>query len=577
MATEGISEDTKMATNANSQVEEKEIETSKDVIQKGAEIERKQDEDNGKSKNDANNKAEEVVIVEEEKNNGGETDNISSTHVIEKTTSFREESNFLSELKEHEKKAFFELRSKIEEAILGDKLLKKDHIEQVKENSLKKDGEEMEKKMESQSEGNKGKIEEKQKGKAVIEDDATVKEKVMGNEEKEKEELAIKDGIEEGNPMKEGDEEKEKIVEEGGKEEINAVMEEKVMDIDKDIALWGVPLLPSKGDKRTDVILLKFLRAREFKVNDAFEMLRNTIQWRKENNIDSILDEDLGVDLGFAAYMNGNDRNGHPVCYNIFGVFGDEEVYNRTFGTEEQRKKFLRWRIQLMEKWIQNLDFKPGGVSSFLQINDLKNTPGPSKKELRLATKQAVDVLQDNYPEFVAKNIFINVPFWYYAFTALLLPFLTQRTKSKFVYTRPARVTETLLKYIAVEEIPVHYGGLKRENDSDFSTENNAMEILVKSGSIKTIEIPAPVVGTQLIWDLTVLGWEVNYKEEFVPTNEGSYTIMVQKGRKIGWQEKSVRNSFRTNEPGNVALIIENGTFKKKRVLYRYKTKNGSS
>lgn len=58
-----------------------------------------------------------------------------------------------------------------------------------------------------------------------------------------------------------------------------------------------------------------------------------------------------------------------------------------------------------MEKGIQKLDLRPGGASSLIQINDLKNSPGPAKKELRLATKHAIGILQDNYPELVAKNV----------------------------------------------------------------------------------------------------------------------------------------------------------------------------
>ena len=73
-----------------------------------------------------------------------------------------------------------------------------------------------------------------------------------------------------------------------------------------------------------------------------------------------------------------------------------------------------------------------------------------------------------------------------------------------------------------------------------------------------------------MVWDLTVLGWEVNYKEEFVPTDEGSYTIIVQKGKKIGAQEGPIRNTFRTNEPGKLVLTIENMSSRKKRVMYRY-------
>ncbi|KAL5140798.1 Patellin-4 [Glycine soja] len=413
---------------------------------------------------------------------------------VEKSSSYKEESNYLSDLKEFERKALSELKSKLEEAILGNTLFDPKK-EALPENEEKK---------------NEG-------------------------EEKEEEE------------------------------------EKKVEVEENDVSIWGVTLLPSKGAEGVDVVLLKFLRAREFKVNDAFEMLKKTLKWRKESKIDSVVDEDFGSDLASAAYMNGVDHEGHPVCYNIFGAFESEESYQKTFGTEEKRSEFLRWRCQLMEKGIQRLNLKPGGVSSLLQINDLKNSPGPSK--LRVATKQTLAMFQDNYPEMVAKNIFINVPFWYYALNALLSPFLTQRTKSKFVVARPNKVTETLTKYIPIEEIPVHYGGFKRENDSEFSSQDVAVsELILKAGSTATIEIPALEVGYSLCWDLTVLGWELSYKEEFVPTDEGSYTVIVQKGKKMGSQEGPVRNTFRNNEPGKVVLTIENTSNKKKKVLYRYKS-----
>ena len=191
--------------------------------------------------------------------------------------------------------------------------------------------------------------------------------------------------------------------------------------------------------------------------------------------------------------------------------------------------------------------------------------------------KQPVNLLQDNYPEFVARNIFVNVPFWYYALNALLSPFLTQRTKSKFVVARPAKVTETLLKYIPAEELPVQYGGFKRENDFEFHNQDSAVsEITVKAGSTETIEISADEVGSAITWEVSVLGWEVSYKEEFVPTDEGSYTVIIQKGKKMGSEDKPIRNTFRNNEPGKVILSIENGSSKKKRVFYRSQTKNSS-
>ncbi|KAM3684094.1 hypothetical protein ACB098_11G017700 [Castanea mollissima] len=468
---------------------------------------------------------------------------------VEKSSSFREESNFSSDLKESEKNALSQLRMKVEEAIHGNTLLKG-------------------KKKKIESQANATSLEKESKDKEKQEEES-------GNNVKE--EKAENNDAKESKESKQETEEKKKLTEEAAKESTHVAVEEEKDIIDKDIALWGVPLLPSKADIATDVVLLKFLRAREFKVNEAFEMLRNTLQWRKENNIDSILNENFDADFESLAYMNGVDRQGHPVCYNNFGLLGDHEMYNKILGTQENREKFLRWRIQLMEKGIQKLDFKPGGVCSMLQIIDLKDCPGPSKKEFRIAARQVIVTLQDNYPEFAAKNVFINVPFWYYAFGALLLPFLTQRTKSKFVFARPARVSETLFTYIAAEEVFVHNGGLKQENESEFSAEDPVREVSVKAGSKENIEIPVLEAGTTLIWDVIILGWEVNYREEFLPSDEGSYGLIIQRDRKLGVQEGSIRNSFKNNEPGKVVIIVENSSLKKKRVLYRYKTKNISS
>lgn len=353
-------------------------------------------------------------------------------------------------------------------------------------------------------------------------------------------------------------------------------LDEKAEAGKSDISIWGVPLVAGEESDPTDIVLLKFLRSHEFDVEDSFDMLKNTLKWRMENKIDSILEEEFGCEFSSMAYMEGTDREEHPICYNMYSVLGDDEdLHQKMFGSEENCKRFLRWRVQMMEREIRKLSFENGGISTFLQINDLKNSPMPSKKEMRQAMKQAVTLLQDNYPEFVSTNIFINVPFWYYAWYALFFPFLTQRTKSKFVVARAAKVTETLLMYIDAEDIPIRYGGFKRENDNEFSEENSRiLELIVKAGLAESVEIPAPEIGTTILWDLTVLGWEVNYKEEFVPTDEQSYTLIVQKQRKMGSHEEAVRNSFTNKEPGKVVLTIENATFKKKKVLFRYKVKS---
>ncbi|MED6168169.1 hypothetical protein PIB30_009386 [Stylosanthes scabra] len=341
----------------------------------------------------------------------------------------------------------------------------------------------------------------------------------------------------------------------------------------EEVSIWGVPLL---ADERSDVILLKFLRARDFKVKEALAMMKNTIRWRKDFGIDELMEENVGCDeLEKVVFMHGLDKEGHPVCYNIFGEFEDKELYKNTFSDEEKRQRFLRWRIQLLEKSIRKLDFKPGSISTIVQVNDLKNSPGLAKWELRQATKEALQLLQDNYPEFVAKQVFINVPWWYLAVNRMISPFLTHRTKSKFVFAGPSKSAQTLLRYISAEQLPVKYGGLSKEGE--FGNSDAVTEITVKPATKHTVEFPV-TEKCLLSWEVRVIGWEVSYGAEFVPSSEGSYTVIIQKARKVASSEEAVVcNSFKIGEAGKVVLTIDNPTSKKKKLLYRFKTKTSPS
>ncbi|KAJ9166904.1 hypothetical protein P3X46_021593 [Hevea brasiliensis] len=338
----------------------------------------------------------------------------------------------------------------------------------------------------------------------------------------------------------------------------------------EEVFIWGIPLL---GDEKSDVILLKFLRARDFKVKDAFTMIKNTVRWRKEFGIDALLEEDLGNELEKAVFMHGFDKEGHPVCYNVFGAFQDKELYQNCFADEEKRVKFLRWRIQFLEKSIRKLDFSPNGVCTIVQVNDLKNSPGPAKRELRQATNQALALLQDNYPEFVAKQVFINVPWWYLAFNRMISPFLTQRTKSKFVFAGPSKSAETLFKYVAPEQVPVQYGGLSREGEQEFTVADSVTELIIKPTTKHTVEFLFSE-RCLLVWELRVVGWDVSYGAEFVPSAEDGYTVIVSKTRKVSpTDEPIIGETFKISESGKVVLTIDNQTSKKKKLLYRSKSK----
>lgn len=291
----------------------------------------------------------------------------------------------------------------------------------------------------------------------VEEEAAPAKEEEKEQEEEDKKEEEVKETVVE-KEQQEGDKKEEEVketvvaaVDEDGAKTVEAIEEsvvavssslpvpvhvpqepvqEKIESKDEstlslppeEVSIYGIPLL---ADERSDVILLKFLRARDFKVKEALTMIKNTIRWRKEFGIEELLDEKLGDELEKVVYMHGFDKENHPVCYNIYGEFQNKELYKKTFSDEEKRQNFLRWRIRFLEKSIRNLDFNNGDACTIVHVNDLKDSPGPGKWEIRQATKQALQLFQDNYPEFVAKQVILHYVLKHYSCVLMLCYVLT--------------------------------------------------------------------------------------------------------------------------------------------------------
>lgn len=172
----------------------------------------------------------------------------------------------------------------------------------------------------------------------------------------------------------------------------------------KPLSIWGVTVGPECGDERGDVVLLKFLRARDFAAREAHAMVVRSAEWRAEFGADGVAEEELGFKEleGVVAYTHGWDRGGRPVCYNAYGVFRDRAVYERVLGDADKLGRFLRWRVQVMERGVRMLQLRPGGVNAITQVTDLKDMP---KRELRGASSRILALFQDNYPELVARKV----------------------------------------------------------------------------------------------------------------------------------------------------------------------------
>ncbi|KAG2303625.1 hypothetical protein Bca52824_032276 [Brassica carinata] len=342
---------------------------------------------------------------------------------------------------------------------------------------------------------------------------------------------------------------------------VEAIEEESIVSITlpetavsvepEEVSIWGIPLLE---DERSDVILLKFLRARDFKVKEAFTMLKTRSNGAKKTT-------------STTSWQKISKGPSSRRWCSLTELTSKDTLFSQTkrSSTSSSSGGFSSKRS------VRSLDFSPEAKSSFVFVSDFRNAPGLGKRSLWQFIRRAVKQFEDNYPEFVAKELFINVPWWYIPYYKTFGNIIiSPRTRSKMVLAGPSKTAETIFKYVAPEVVLVKYGGLSKE--SPFTVEDGVTEAVVKSSAKHTIELPASE-GSTLSWELRVLGADVSYGAQFEPTSESSYTVIVSKNRKVGLTDEPViTDSFKAGEPGKIVITIDNNTFKKKKVIYRFKT-----
>ncbi|KAK9449396.1 CRAL-TRIO domain-containing protein [Limtongia smithiae] len=214
-----------------------------------------------------------------------------------------------------------------------------------------------------------------------------------------------------------------------------------------------------------DVLLLKFLVANAYDVPASREQLLKTLKWRKEfKPLAAAFDEehDARFDgLGYITTAKKDSPTGDIITWNLYGqaaatpqvVFGDVDL-------------FLRWRVGLMERGLQLLDFEStrtqiDQVHDYSNISFLRMDPAA-----RAASKVAVATFQAHYPEMLGKKYFVNVPLimgWMFSAMKLMVK---KETIAKFTVLSYGSY---LAEYVGME-IPKVYGGNgKPLKDQDLS------------------------------------------------------------------------------------------------------------
>jgi hypothetical protein len=74
--------------------------------------------------------------------------------------------------------------------------------------------------------------------------------------------------------------------------------------------LWGVDLLAESAARAC--VVGKFLTARDNDVAAAAAMLTNALKWRREFNVDAVMEEVFPDELSSIGFIHGADKEGTP-------------------------------------------------------------------------------------------------------------------------------------------------------------------------------------------------------------------------------------------------------------------------
>ncbi len=225
---------------------------------------------------------------------------------------------------------------------------------------------------------------------------------------------------------------------------------------------WVSELL--KGKVPSDPILLRFLRARDFNVEKAREMLSQSLIWRKKHGVDKILSEyELPpvVKDYFPGGWHMHDKEGRPLFILRLGQM-DVKGLIKSVGEEGLTKLTLHVceeGLRLTEEASHKLNRPISTWSLLLDLEGLnmRHLWRPGMKALL----HIIEICEANYPETLGRVLIIRAPRVFPIMWTLVSPLIDETSRGKFLFYggNDYQGPGGLVDYICPEYIPDWLGG----------------------------------------------------------------------------------------------------------------------
>lgn len=215
---------------------------------------------------------------------------------------------------------------------------------------------------------------------------------------------------------------------------------------------------------KDDKYLLPFLRSKHLNIGEARSAIIKTMEWRKTNNIDNILNEKLDVERELPYSLEGLDYEGSPLIIIRAGQWDARRLV--IAGKVNQAKRVVHKIFELASKKLRESESLL--KKNITQGNAIADLSGFTIR--KHACVQCIPVyleiiiVFDSYYPQIAKNLIaVNTPRVFQSLLEILLPATSEYTRSVikiFGYDRD-EWSKFLLKRIPEDQLPKYLGGTK--------------------------------------------------------------------------------------------------------------------
>ncbi|XP_077299660.1 real-time isoform X2 [Arctopsyche grandis] len=315
--------------------------------------------------------------------------------------------------------------------------------------------------------------------------------------------------------------------------ELTVMQESRLVQLRK----WVADL--QKGKVPNDATLLRFLRARDFNVEKAREMLSQSLIWRKKHQVDKILSEyqvpQVATDY-FPGGWHHNDKDGRPLYVLRLGQM-DVKGLLKSIGEEGLLKLTLHICEEGLSYMAEATKATGRPIWTWCLLVDLDglNMRHLWRPGIR-ALLRIIQIVEANYPETMGRVLIIRAPRVFPILWTIVSTFIDDNTRSKFLFYGGKDYLQSsggLVDYIPHEFVPdflggpckslIHDGGLVPKNLyasgaftdrgelCPFSEDSIYRSVSLSKGNVHEVVVRNEDPSSVLTWDFDVLRQDIAF------------------------------------------------------------------